>query len=112
MRRSTIAAVIALMLIPSAVFAADDENARVWAKSARLDSFFNAGHTQPASTRADDSGRAQLEGMTIGIGLDDREQFNLRASEVGKKTIIVFDCAGRNFDPAGARMHQTVQSTV
>jgi hypothetical protein len=92
--------------------AADDENARVWAKSAHLDSFFNASDGEPASSRIDYSWCAQLEGMTIRIGLDDREEFNLWASELGEQTIIVFDCASRNFNPAGARMHQTVQSTV
>jgi hypothetical protein len=50
--------------------------------------------------------------MTIGIGLDDCEKLDVRASEAGEKTIVVFEGTGRNLDPAGARMHQTVQSTV
>ena len=92
--------------------AADDEDARIWAKSARIDAFFNAGDAKPAGSRTHRGRRAELERMAVGIGLDDGEEFNLRSSEVGEKTIVVFEGAGRNFNPAGARMHQTVQSTV
>ena len=92
--------------------AADYEDTCVGAKTARFDAFFDAGDTKPASSGANSGGSAELERVTVGIGLDDGEEFNLRASEVGKKTIVIFESAGADFDPAGARLHQTIQSTV
>jgi hypothetical protein len=70
--------------------AAYDKNARVLAKAARLDSFFNARDAHPTGSRIGEGGRAQLECMAIRVGLDDCEKLNMRAREAGKKSIVVF----------------------
>src|ERR1700758_264206 len=63
--------------------AANYENPCVGAELARFDAFFDAGNPQPAGSCTDRGGCAQFERMTVGVGLDDRQQFNLRADEVG-----------------------------
>ena len=47
--------------------------------------------------------------MSIGVGFDDGEQLDLRAGEGCKKTIVIFERAGADFDPAWARLHWIIQ---
>jgi hypothetical protein len=61
--------------------AADYEDARFGAKVPRLYAFFNAGDAEPTGPGAHSCGRAYLQRVTIGIGLDDGQKFNLRTGK-------------------------------
>ncbi len=65
---------------------ADNENACVRAETAGLNAFFDAGYAKPLSTCADSRRRAESKRMTVGIGFNDCEQFDLRSGKPGKKS--------------------------
>src|SRR6185503_19831382 len=94
-------------LIPNDIFAllrkhtADDEDPCVGAEAARLDTFFNAGDTDPVCACTRHSRAAQRKRGPIGVCLDDWKQIDVRVRQLRKETIIVLESAGGDFDPAG-----------
>ena len=54
--------------------AADDEDARVRTKAARLNTLFNTGDSEPTGSGANHSRRTDSERVAVGVGFDDGQQ--------------------------------------
>ena len=82
-----------------------DHDAVIRTERARGDAFFNAGDADPVGTRVHDGWSAEGEGVTVGVSLDDGEEFHVGCRQTLKKAEVVFEGAGSNLNPAWAHLH-------
>ena len=89
-----------------------NRNLRFRTDCTRGHALFNAGDTEPTSTRVHQGRNAECKGVTIGIGLDNGQKLHIGSDQTLEKAKVVFKGAGTNLNPAGARLHGIVQGSV
>ena len=92
--------------------AGNDEHASLRAKRARGNALFHAGDAEPLRSRAHGGRSAESQRVAVGVGLDDGEQLGMGSGEARKKTVVLFESAGANLNPAGAHWHGGFQGSV
>ena len=90
----------------------DSQYAGFGAQRSRSHAFFHAGDAQPLGPCANHCGRANAEGMAVGVGLDNGQQLRMGRGQGGKKPVVIFKEVGANLNPAGTCWHLGVQALV